>query len=226
MPQNDVVATLDATYSSVTAIVTPLDDQALLLPSGCAGWSIADLLFHLTLDAQRALVALASPVTTPPDVDSVTYWRAFPGVGEPDAARDHAQWVRRSAAAFNRPSGIVPLWTRTAGAAVRAAAAADPDRRITTQDHVLTVADFLATLVTEATIHHLDLIVFLPDAAGPPDDALASTRSTLDDLALPDGLLDTWSDRDAILKGAGREPLTPADQAALGGRAALFPLIS
>jgi uncharacterized protein (TIGR03083 family) len=220
-----VVSALDDAYSGITAIVASLDDLDLLLPSGCRGWSIADLLFHVTLDAQRALVALATPTDEPTDVDFVSYWRSFPGAGDPDAALAHGQWVRRSAAAFVRPSGIVQRWTETAAAAAHAAATANPAGRIATQGHVLAVPDFLATLVTEAAIHHLDLVVSLPDAGDPAPDVIALALATLDGLAAPDGLPAHWSEREALLKGSGREELDGADRRALDGRAEMFPLL-
>lgn len=216
---------LDAAYTGITSVVIDLDDQDLLLPSGCRGWTISDLLLHVTLDARRALVALATPADGPPDVDSVSYWKDFPGLADADAAVGHAQWVRRSAAAFSRPTGVVGQWTDTAPAAVRAAAAADPDGRIATQGHVLTVSDFLATLITEAVIHHLDLTVSLPGAAEPAPDAVAVALSTLEGLAAPEGLPAHWGPHEALLKGTGREDLDGLDRRALGGRAELFPLL-
>jgi len=54
-----VVSALDHAYADVTAMVADLDDNDLLLPSGCRGWSIADLLYHMLQDAQRALVTEA-----------------------------------------------------------------------------------------------------------------------------------------------------------------------
>ena len=206
------VSALDAAYSGITRVVADLDDRDLLLPSGCHGWSIADLLLHVTLDAQRALVAFASPATAPADVDAVAYWRTSPESG--DAALAHALYVRRSAAAFARPSG-----------AVRAASAADPAGCVSTQGHVLTVPDFLSTLVTEAVIHHLDLIASLPGAAEPDPSAVAVARSTLDGLLAPDGLPPHWGEREALLKGAGRQDLDAADRRALGDRAEMFPLL-
>jgi uncharacterized protein (TIGR03083 family) len=221
-----VVSALDQAYSGITSVVANLDDLDLLLPSRCRGWSIADLLFHVTLDAQRALVTLATPTDGPADVDFVSYWRSFPGAGNADAALAHGQWVRRSAAAFARPSGIVGQWTETAAAAAYAAGTADPGGRVATQGHVLAVPDFLATLVTEATIHHLDLVVSLPDAADPAPDAIALALATLDGLAAPDGLPAHWSEREALLKCSGRDELDGADRQALGGRAEMFPLLS
>jgi len=218
-----LTAALHAAYTGVTAVVAELDDLDLLLPSGCRGWTVCDLLLHLSLDPQRALVALATPAAGPPDVDFISYFRAIPGSGD---AIPHAQWVRRTAAAFSRPSGIVERWTETAAAAGYAAGQADPTGFIRTQSLVLAVPDFVATLVTEAVIHHLDLIVSLPDAPEPAPEAAAIAVSTLDGLAGSDGLPAHWSEREALLKGTGREELTDDDLAALGDSAALFPLLS
>jgi uncharacterized protein (TIGR03083 family) len=220
-----VVSALESAYAGITEVVADLDDLDLLLPSGCRGWSIADLLLHVTLDAQRALVALATPSEALPDVDFVSYWRKFPGAGDADASLAHGQWVRRSAAAYHRPTGIVGRWSETAVAAAHAAAAADPGGRISTQNHVLTVPDFLVTLVTEAVIHHLDAIVSLPDAPEPGPEEAALAVSTLAGLAAPGGLPAYWSERETLLKGSGRSSLDGADRRALGERTSLFPLI-
>jgi uncharacterized protein (TIGR03083 family) len=226
LPAPAVVASaLEAAYSGLTGVVADLDDLDLLLPSGCRGWSIADLMLHVTLDAQRALVALATPSDATPDVDFVSYWRGFPGAGDPDASFAHGQWVRRSAAAFHRPTGIVDRWTETAAAAARAAGTANPDGRIATQGHVLTVPDFLATLVTEAVIHHLDAIVALPGTPEPAPEAAALALATLSGLASPDGLPASWSGPETLRKGSGRQALDDADRRTLGVRAELFPLL-
>ncbi|MCP3787825.1 maleylpyruvate isomerase N-terminal domain-containing protein [Micromonospora sp. A3M-1-15] len=212
-------------YDGITAVVTPLDDAALQRPTRCRGWLVADLLFHVLCDAQRALVALASPAPGPADVDDVSYWRAFTP-GDDDASVKHAWWARRSAAAFDRPSGVVRIWSDTAPAAARAAAAADPDGYVTTQGHVLRVPDLLATLTTEAVIHHLDLVVDLPDAPLP---AAAPTRvavATVDGLLSDDAVRPVgWDDRDYLLKATGRVPLTDRDRLELGEAAGWFPLL-
>jgi uncharacterized protein (TIGR03083 family) len=220
-----VASALEAAYSGLTGVVADLNDLDLLLPSGCRGWSIADLMLHVTLDAQRALVALATPSDDTPDVDFVSYWRGFPGAGDPDASFAHGQWVRRSAAAFHRPTGIVDRWTETATAAARAAGTAKPDGRIATQGHVLSVPDFLATLVTEAVIHHLDAIVALPGAPEPASEAAALALATLSGLASPDGLPASWTGPETLRKGSGRQALDDADRRTLGVRAELFPLL-
>ena len=225
MKASAVVEALDAAYSGVTAVVSGLDDRDLLLPTRCRGWTIADLLLHMTLDAQRALVTLHHPAGGPADVDSVTYWRGFPGTGS-SWAPAHAQWVRRAAAAYETPSGVVDRWRETAPAAVHAARTADPAGFVSTQGHVLAVPDFVATLVTEAVIHHLDLVESLPDAAAPADEALHVAVSTMDGLAAPDGLPAAWPAQEALLKSSGRMELTAQDRKLLGSRGDTFPLIS
>jgi uncharacterized protein (TIGR03083 family) len=224
MPPHAMAAALDSAYRGFTAVVAPLRDAELSLPSGCRGWTIADLTVHLTQDAQRALVTLATPAAGSPDVDFVTYWRDFPG-DDPSVGSGHARWVRRVAAAFDRPTDVVDVWTGLSEAAVRAATVADPDAPVSTQGHVLTVADLLATLVTEAVIHHLDAVVSLPEAPEPGPDTTAIAKSTVDHLFGPPGLPSTWSAAEALRKATGRSPLTAADRESLGAGADRLPVL-
>jgi hypothetical protein len=94
---------------------------------------------------------------------------------------------------------------------------------VTTQGHVLATADFIATLVVEASVHYLDLTVGLP-AAPPPDAAgLALVRRVLDGLLgtpIPGG----WDDRTYALKGTGREEVTAQERSAFGPPAGRLPL--
>ncbi|MFI5834355.1 maleylpyruvate isomerase N-terminal domain-containing protein [Micromonospora sp. NPDC051300] len=213
-------------YGGITAAVTPLDDAGLQRPTRCRGWVVADLLFHVLCDAQRALVALASPAPGPADVDDVSYWRAFSSGDDDGAGAKHAWWARRSAAAFDRPTGVVRIWSDTAPAAARAAAAAHPDGYVTTQGHVLRVPDLLATLTTEAVVHHLDLVVDLPDAPRPAADPTRVAVTTMDGL-LPDEAVRPagWDDHEYLLKATGRVPLTDRDRFELGEAAGWVPLL-
>jgi hypothetical protein len=113
-------------------------------------------------------------------------------------------------------------------AAVRAAAAglATKGHRIETQGHVLRAADFVATLVLEATVHHLDLIVGLPDAPEPDPEGLQVTARTLDGLFGPEAWDEiAWDTTTYILKATGREPLNEADLDMLGPHASRLPLL-
>jgi hypothetical protein len=214
---------LRGAYGGVTEFAIGLTDDDLMRPTRCRGWAVADVLFHLLCDAQRALVALATPAAGPPDVDHVSYWAPF----HPDrrGSVEHAWWVRRSAAAFVRPSGIVGVWRETAPAAQRAAALASPHGYVATQGHVLTVPDFLATLVTEAVVHHLDMTVDLPGSTPPRRNAIGLALCTMDGL-LNAGRPGLWMPEDYLLKATGRVELDARDRAALGDVADRFPLLA
>jgi hypothetical protein len=219
------LAALETGYATITAAVSGLGGAEMMRPSRCAGWAVADVLYHQFLDAFRALQAFATPAGGPPDRDYVSYWREFsPAGGDPpggEGAAEHARFVRVAASA-HRPATLARLWAQTAGAACRAARAC-PHPAVATQGHVLALPDFLATLVTEAAVHYLDLTVELPGAPVPDPAGLALVRRVLAGL-LAGPLPGTWEDATAALKGTGREPLSEADRALLGPAAARFPL--
>jgi len=236
LSQVAVLDALDAVYRNVTAVAGGLGEADLMRPSRCAGWAVADVLYHELLDARRALRTFASPADRPPDCDDVSYWTDYaPGGASGDGASNgdargyaeesaaHARYVRIAAAAYP-PGALAWEWSETAAAAVRAGRACG-HQAVTTQGHVLTVADFAATLAVEAAVHYLDLTVALPDAPAPEPASLALVRRVLD------GLLGTpvpasWDDVTAALKGTGREALTEADRHALGPSASRFPLFA
>jgi hypothetical protein len=96
---------------------------------------------------------------------------------------------------------------------------------------VLTVPDLLATLATEAVVHHLDMTVNLDTAPGPDGRAVALAVRTLDGLLDSDqprraGYPAGWTAEEYLLKGTGRLPLTGADRSSLGVLADRFPLIA
>jgi hypothetical protein len=228
MEHRAALGALRRAYGGVTDVAAGLPPGDLLAFSRCRGWVIVDVLFHLLCDAQRALVALASPAPGPPDRDFVSYWAGFAAeAGDADDPAPEVWWVRRSAAAFRDGTGVVMLWRETAPAAVRAAERADPDGHVATQGHVLAVPDFLATLATEAVVHHLDMTVDLPDAPEPAPEAVDMAARTLDGLLGADVSRPArWSETEYLLKGTGRQPLSTGDRDALGPAAALFPLLS
>ena len=213
---------MDASYRAVTGAVGRLDEDGLARPSRCLGWSRADLLFHLLLDAQRALVAFATPADGSPDVDFVSYWAPFRPGGE--GYDEHARFVRRVASAYRSGRAIAARWSETAGAAIHAAGALPAEATISTQGHVLTAGDFLATLAVEATIHHLDLAAGDESVASPSAPGLAAVRETLDGV-LGEPVPADWDDVTYALKATGRVPLTAGDRARLGVLAAQFPVL-
>ena len=214
---------LAVSYQAISRFLGALEDKDWLRATRCRGWAVCDLVYHLLHDAQRALVAFSTPAEGPADVDFVSYWRPFSS--DDPASSAHARFVRIIASAHSSPLQIANRWYGTSVAAVRAAEAAPADGFISTQGHVLAVPDFIATLVVEAVIHHLDLIVDLPGAEGPEPAALALVRATLDGL-VGQRLPVEWDDTTYALKATGREALTKYEREALGAVADRLPIFS
>jgi hypothetical protein len=189
-------------------------------PTGCRGWAVADLGYHLLGDARRALVGLNSPAEGPADTDAIAYWRGWrpPEPGDDEALR-HTRAASSLGIAF---ADLVEDYAGTAAAVLVAAGRVRSDDLISTQGRVLTVADLLSTLAVEAAVHHLDLVLYL-DRPGPAAEPLAEARRVLTGL-LGRPLPESWDDVTAARRGTGRAPLTAADRAELGAAADAFPL--
>ncbi len=217
-------ATLGRAYGRVTEVVQGLSDADFARPTRCPGMAVGPLLVHLLYDAERALAAFATPSVEEPDRDFVSYWKDFP-----PGADGETSFVQVVASAYERPPvGLVGHWRELSEAAVRAAAfgLADKGKRVATQGHVLAAKDFVATLILEATVHHLDLIVELPDAPEPDPEALQVTARTLDGLFGPEAWdVIGWDTTTYVLKATGRVPLDAADREMLGAFAERLPLI-
>jgi hypothetical protein len=218
-----LAATLARAYGRLTDTVQRLSDADFHRETRCPGMPVGPLLVHLLYDAQRALIAFASPAVAEPDRDFVTYWQDFPPGRPSDTG-----FVQAVAAAYRKPGMLVQHWREVSEAAGRAAAVglAEKGHRVETQGHVLAATDFVATLVVEATVHHLDLTLNLPGVPEPDPEALQVTARTLDGLFGPDAWdVIAWDTTTYILKATGREPLTDEDLDMLGEHAARLPLL-
>lgn len=173
---------------------------------------------HLLADAQRALVALATPADRPADKDAVTYWVDAPGA--PDAYSRAIRATRTMASRW-RLDHLTQTYAETTAAVVTLARGTDADALMVTQGHVLRADDLLATLVVEAAIHHLDVTVDLDDP-GPGPGALVVTRAVgLSGYPAPA----QWPDADWIRAATGRAVPTDAHRAVLGADIERFPLL-
>jgi uncharacterized protein (TIGR03083 family) len=211
---------LRTAYDDLARVVDTLDEAASWQPSGCPGWAVRDLVFHLLGDAQRALVALASPAAGPADRDAVTYWTDAPGRDDPESRGLRA--TRTMASAW-RLDHLVTTYRETTQAVVTLAGNVPPQALVATQGHVLRVRDLLATLTVEAAVHHLDLVAHLR-RPGPAPGPLRVVRRTLDGL-LGCPVPYPWDDETWVLVGTGRRPLTEAEREALGTHADRLPLL-
>jgi uncharacterized protein (TIGR03083 family) len=200
-------------WTALRAAVAALGDEDFAQPSGCAGWLVRDLVCHLIIDAQDVLITLATPTDEEPTRNAVTYWDI---AHEPPSGDDELDaLIVRLAAAYQEPRLLKFHLDDVGSAAGRAAELADPGVRVGTRDEVLTAGDYLSAYVLEWTLHHLDLVAHLPDAAGPPAEGLARSREMLEKIA-GTAFPASFSDEDALLVGTGRRAPTDAQQAELG----------
>ncbi|WP_031191082.1 MULTISPECIES: maleylpyruvate isomerase N-terminal domain-containing protein [Streptomyces] len=209
-------------WTALRTAVAELSDEDFARPSGCAGWLVRDLVCHLIIDAQDVLITLVTPADTEPTRDAVTYWEVAETPPTGDDPLDAL--IVRLAAAYEDP-GLLKFHLDDLGSAAgRAAELADPTVRVGTRDVVLTTGDYLSAYVLEWTLHHLDLIAHLPNAAEPPIEGLARTREMLEKIAgatFPS----SFSDKDALLIGTGRRTPTETEKAELGELAAKLPFV-
>ncbi|MFG2785414.1 maleylpyruvate isomerase N-terminal domain-containing protein [Streptomyces prunicolor] len=209
-------------WTALLAAVADLSDEDFARPSGCAGWLVRDLVCHLVIDAQDVLITLVTPADTEPTRDAVTYWAVSSTPPTGDDPLDSL--IVRLAAAYEEAWLLKFHLDDVGSAAGRAARLADPGLRVSTQDEVLTAGDYLSAYVLEWTLHHLDLVAHLPDAAGPSTEVLAGARELLERIAgatFPS----SFSDTDALLVGTGRRAPTGEEQSQLGSLDTKLPLV-
>jgi hypothetical protein len=217
---NEVDA-LEQAYADLGALAESLDEPASWRRTGCAGWAVRDLIFHLLGDAQRALVAFGTPASVlAADRDAVTYWTDSPGREDPDSR--NLRGTRTMASAW-RLDFLTATYVETSQAVHTMSRRLPPADLVVTQGHVLTVRDLVATLVVEAALHHLDLVVEL-DHPGPAPLPLSFVRSTLD------GLLGypsppEWDDVSWAQLATGRRSPTEIERSELGPDLARLPLL-
>lgn len=186
---------------SLLAAADGLSDDALLVPSRCAGWSRLDALVHVHLGLQEMLLGVVTPAAAEPDVDAESYWRTDPPSNDDSAdAIDQLGYLHRLGSAYRRPRGVVGH-LRVTAEGLTGAVERMPEGAVRFQGHVLTTGDCLATWATELAVHHLDLDLSA-DAPGPDPDALSLARQTAEALAGQPS--DAASDTAAVLRGWGR----------------------
>jgi mycothiol maleylpyruvate isomerase-like protein len=208
-------------WTALRTAVAGLQDEDFAQRSGCTGWLVRDLVCHLVIDAQDVLITLVTPAETEPTRDAVTYWEV--AENRPTGEDPLDALTVRLAAAYQEPWLLKFHLDDVGSAAGRAAGLADPDLRVSTRGEVLTAGDYLGAYVLEWTLHHLDLVAYLPDVAKPPAESLARSREMLEKIA-GTKLPSSWSDKDALLIGTGRRAPADAEKAQLGENAAKLPV--
>lgn len=120
----DALTLLGAAYRPLIDFAADLDEERGWAATALPGWTVRDLVLHLAGDAQRALVALATPSSGDPDTDAISYWRQWtPGT---DGAQAGLRAMRIMASVWTSVRGPAELYVETARAVLVAAAGADP----------------------------------------------------------------------------------------------------
>ena len=202
---------LAASYDALAGVVAGLREEDAWVPTGCLGWTVRDLVWHLHADAVRGLVAAHTPAQRDADCDAVAYWRSWGADPESD---ERTRRTTRVEAGLHGFADLRGRYLEAAAAARRALDSVPAGAVLATQGHALRADDLASTLAVEATLHHADLVAHL-DADGPTDAGLAEVRRVVEALLgrpLPD-----WSDRRVALVGTGRSEPSAAEHRDLAG---------
>ena len=142
-------------YAALAGEVARLPDAAFARPTRLAGWTVADLVAHLTamIEAVPRLLAADSPAAT-----TVTLLGYYGGAGTAD---ERPSGDAAGGSAAERGERLAEQVER-ARAALQVASA---QRVVAVATGGLALIDFLATRFVEATVHALD---FAAAAGAPP----------------------------------------------------------
>lgn len=198
-------------YDALAGVVRGLGEDDAWVPTGCTGWTVRDLVWHLHADAVRALVASHTPAARPADCDAVAYWGAW---GSDPAADERNRRMTRVEAGLHDLADLRGRHLEAAAAAVRAVTALADDDVVATQGHAIRAAALASTLAVEATLHHADLVTHL-DAPGPTESGYLEVRRVVE--ALLGRHLDGWPAERVALVGTGRAEPSPAEHEDLAG---------
>lgn len=144
---DDVLTALAAQHRELAALVGPLDAAGLTTPSACAGWSVADVLLHLSQSDELAVASLAGRLG---EVSGGSRWSTAGGDVE-DVAADAV------AAERTTPEAARDHWVETARALDAALADADLDARVRWVAGTLSARTLATTRLAEAWAHTGDV---------------------------------------------------------------------
>lgn len=216
-----VRAVLAEELDDLRNIVAGLSDAELVHASGCQGWRVADLLVHLRLGAEDLLHGLAAPCAGPADRDYISCWKDWPARSEVTFSDVRLTWAM--AAWYTTAEGLRRHFDDVVDMAASASRAAR-DGRVRLHGHVQSTEDFLAMWAVEFCLHHLDLLVGVPDRPGPRPGAVELALSTVDGLLGELQRPASWDELTYLRKATGRKPLDDADRDHLGASVSRYPV--
>jgi uncharacterized protein (TIGR03084 family) len=135
---------LEAEQERLEKILLGLDERQWLAASGCAGWTIADVVLHLA-QSEEAVEATATHGQLRAGLGAV------PGNTVEERA-DNAVRLERAA-----PAAVFGRWQRARAAALAALQAADPDQPVEWMVGTVKPGTLATTRLTEHWAHGLDI---------------------------------------------------------------------
>jgi uncharacterized protein (TIGR03084 family) len=146
---DDVLAALAGQQGELTDLLVGLDEAGWQAPSRCAGWTVADVVLHLTQSNEMALASLEGRL---PDYLDEAYAGLPPASNVDDGA---ALLVERERG--RPPDEVFGRWRDGAAALLAAFEAADMRARVTWVAGEMTVRTLATTRLAETWIHTGDV---------------------------------------------------------------------
>ncbi|MFC7217561.1 maleylpyruvate isomerase N-terminal domain-containing protein [Streptomyces polyrhachis] len=200
---------LDAFAAEAGQLTDALGDLARedwARPTGCAPWSVAELLSHVRMTAARLPVMLARrPVPARAEVSARGYYRPDERFSPATDAVRIASAQEEAAEHPDQVRAFEEVWREA-----YALCAAEPAERVVTTRHgdAMLLDDFLVTRVVELAVHGLDLALALERPAWTTPQGAGVVEELLLGSPAPQGVPELGWDRALFLrKATGREPV-------------------
>ena len=73
---------------TLLGVAAELTDEDLLAASRCRGWAVGDVLVHVHLGLQEAVLGVLARTDAAPDTDAASYWRGEVPTNDDEADDD------------------------------------------------------------------------------------------------------------------------------------------
>ena len=146
-----------AQFARVAGHVAGLPDEVFATPSPLAGWTVADLVAHVTVNVSAVTRALAKDPPARAEADLLGYLLAMRGVAPAVATR------ARDLAAGATPADLRARLSTAVAEATAALDGAGLERLVLVRLGAVPLGDFLVTRCVEGVVHGLDLGLTAPD---------------------------------------------------------------
>jgi uncharacterized protein (TIGR03083 family) len=151
------LAAFGAEAANLTASLATVSEAEYGRPTRCPPWTVAALVAHVGMGAERVTLMLAEPAPAEADTDAAGYYRPDKRFA-PVTNRDRVDGATAAAARAASGAALAARFTGSWRDARAAVAAHDPGRVVRTRHgDAMRLNDFMVTRVVELVLHGLDL---------------------------------------------------------------------